>query len=84
MESYTSGGYVTPAIWVQQYVDLSPYAGNIIRVRFMFNTGDQLYNGYRGWVIDDISVSPNQIGTQGFGRHTLQQDLQEKLKYWRL
>jgi len=43
-------------IWHKVQVDLSPYIGNDIRLMFVFDTSDQLYNGYRGWYIDDVAV----------------------------
>ncbi len=57
-ESYTSGGYNMPAVWIKHNLDISDYAGFSVKVRFVFDLGgDHLYNGYRGWVLDDISIS---------------------------
>ena len=37
--------------------DLSAYAGQIVRVRFYFDTLDEAFNNYAGWFIDDFSIS---------------------------
>jgi len=46
-------------------VDLSPYAGQIVQVRFAFDSVDNLYNAYRGWYIDDFSISTDPPVTCG-------------------
>lgn len=47
--------------WHQARIDLSAYAGSVIRIRFHFDTIDNILNDYRGWYIDDIRVEePNQ------------------------
>jgi hypothetical protein len=38
-------------------IDLSVYAGHIIRVRFQFSTLDAFANNYPGWGIDDFSIT---------------------------
>jgi Carboxypeptidase regulatory-like domain len=63
-ESYTSGGYNTPGQWVQHNIDISQFVGKKIQVRFEFDAGDNKYNGYRGWIIDDVGISFEAIGTQ--------------------
>ncbi|MGB8643761.1 MAG: hypothetical protein WCF84_00860 [Anaerolineae bacterium] len=42
------------AQWIQEQMDLSPYAGNKIQVRFEYVT-DTIYSG-PGFVIDDLSI----------------------------
>jgi len=44
----------SPARWVQEQVDLSPYAGKKISLRFEYIT-DDAYNS-PGWAIDDITI----------------------------
>ena len=56
-KAYSSGGLGQKGKWVQAYFDLTPYIGKTILVRFRFDTGDRLYNGFRGWLIDNISVT---------------------------
>ncbi len=38
-------------------IDLSPYAGSVIQFRLVFDTVDGLYNDYRGWYVDDFSIT---------------------------
>lgn len=58
----TSGGFnreqnrARPPIWVPVFVDLTEYAGDIVQIKWRFSTNDTLYNGFRGWLIDDVSV----------------------------
>ncbi|MFA5876611.1 MAG: carboxypeptidase regulatory-like domain-containing protein [Candidatus Margulisiibacteriota bacterium] len=59
--AYTSGGYNLAGRWVQHSFDLTSYVGNVIKVRFYFNTVDELYNGFRGWMVDDFCVTPEAI-----------------------
>ncbi len=55
-EPATSGGFNLPGQWVQQVFDLSPWAGHVVRLRFRFQTMDNMYNGFRGWFLDDLRV----------------------------
>lgn len=43
--------------WIQKTIDLSAYAGMNIKLRFYFNTVDSAWNNYKGWYIDDISIT---------------------------
>ena len=38
-------------------IDLSAYAGHIIRIRFQFSTLDAFANNFTGWGIDDFSIT---------------------------
>ncbi len=45
-------------VWLQSpVIDLSAYAGQTVRIRFLFETLDAALNGYQGWFIDDISIN---------------------------
>ncbi|MBI2955545.1 MAG: immune inhibitor A [Chloroflexi bacterium] len=48
-----SGGTSTPA-WIDEYVDLTPYVGKKVLIRFEYIT-DDAYNG-PGFVVDDVSI----------------------------
>ena len=37
-------------------LDVSTYVGGDLYVRFEFDTGDSVYNNYRGWYVDDVVV----------------------------
>jgi immune inhibitor A len=41
-------------IWIEEHIDLSPYAGQEILLRFEYITDDALNNP--GWAIDDIAI----------------------------
>jgi len=57
-QSYSSGGYLAPAVWIRwNYFLDSEYSGHDIMIRFLFDTQDALYNGFRGWFIDDVYVA---------------------------
>lgn len=43
--------------WHETTADLSAYQGTSIRLRFHFDTGDAVRNGFRGWYIDDVRVA---------------------------
>ncbi len=53
-----------PNQWKPCNFDLSAYAGQQIKLRFFFDTMDGVLNAFRGWYVDDISVS--MIGSQVF------------------
>ena len=74
-EAYTSGGFDQQGIWVQHSFDLSQYAGKIIKLRFEFDTDDFLYNGFRGWFLDDIKIENSQMGIFGFGNYRRERPL---------
>jgi hypothetical protein len=48
--SGSSGG------WINTNLDLSDYTGNVIKIRFYFDTIDSIGNDYPGWFIDDVMV----------------------------
>ncbi len=57
-ESYSSGGWLESGIWIKwTYFLETEWTGHDIMVRFEFDTRDNLYNGFRGWMIDDVYVS---------------------------
>jgi hypothetical protein len=60
-QGYTgnSGGGETPA-WVQEQIDLTPYAGKEVQVRFQYVTDDGL--NLQGFAVDDIRIP--EIGFQ--------------------
>ena len=53
---FSSAGWNMPRIWVKHTVDLSTYTGKTVLVKFYFDTGDDMYNDYRGWYVDDVSI----------------------------
>ena len=53
---YTSGGYDQPPVWFNVSQSLSAFSGKSIRLIFEFETVDVLYNGFRGWILDNVRV----------------------------
>ena len=54
---FTSGGFNKAPIWVTSEYDLSDYVGKTIQLKFVFRTVDSLYNGFRGWFVDNVLVT---------------------------
>jgi len=61
-KSFSSDGLGKRARWTQQQFDLTEYVGQVIQIRFNFDTGDEEFNGFRGWFIDDINVTGSSVG----------------------
>ncbi|MBU2038322.1 MAG: carboxypeptidase-like regulatory domain-containing protein [Gammaproteobacteria bacterium] len=60
---YSNRGYNKAPAWLwQEPIDISDLAGEQIKLRFRFNTQDELYNSFRGWLVDDISIK-REAGT---------------------
>jgi len=57
-QNYSSGGSKATPAWVRSAFDIGSYVGNVIKLRFRFDTVDDQYNGFRGWMIDDVTVEP--------------------------
>lgn len=55
-KGFSSGGFNRMPVWVEEEIDLSDYIGKKIQIRFKFDTVDGLYNGFRGWVLDDFAI----------------------------
>lgn len=53
---YTSGGFNKAPVWYMQEYDLTDFIGKTIKLRFAFDTRDALYNGFRGWFVDDVKI----------------------------
>jgi immune inhibitor InhA-like protein len=56
-QPYSSGGFDTAPVWNLYTFDMSAFAGQNVSVRFEFSTQDGNYNGYRGWLVDDVVVT---------------------------
>jgi hypothetical protein len=62
---YTSGGFNTAPVWQDVAIDISEFAGQTVRIRFEFTTGDVNYNGFRGWMVEDVRVSSGTSDIEG-------------------
>jgi hypothetical protein len=43
--------------WIMSVLDLSEFKGEVIQIRFYFDTRDRLNNDYPGWFFDDVLVT---------------------------
>jgi PKD repeat protein len=50
------------ATWTTLSLDLDAYTGGAIKVRFSFDSIDQFYNSYLGWLIDNVEVTAGPAG----------------------
>ncbi len=42
--------------WHRPVMDLTPYLGSNVRIRFHFDAVDDVWNVFLGWVIDDVTI----------------------------
>jgi len=42
--------------WHLEALDMNTYAGELIQLRFWFDTGDPLFNNFPGWFFDDVML----------------------------
>jgi len=71
VESSTDGGLTWSEIYrrssnnsggmVEQGLDLSVFDGKIVRLRFSFDSVDSSFNGYEGWIVDDVVVTVDRL-----------------------
>ncbi len=55
-----SESYIIP--WEKVSIDISAYTGNpSVQIMFQFDTIDEFYNYYRGWLIDDIVIMATEV-----------------------
>ena len=60
---FSNRGYNKAPAWLsQEPISLDDYAGSQVQLRFTFRTQDELYNGFRGWLIDNVRIT-DQLGT---------------------
>lgn len=69
---YSSGGLGEVGQWIHTEADLSAYVGNTIKVKFYFDTVDEKYNGFRGWLLDDVRVTNDVAVKPSFDSQTAQ------------
>ena len=55
---YSNMGFNQAPHWLtQDPIIIDHLAGNVFKLRFSFSTVDELYNGFRGWLLDDVKIS---------------------------
>ena len=58
---FTTTGYNLAPAWQEKAFDLSSFKGTTISLIFRFDTRDAAYNGFRGWVIDNVKVNTDPL-----------------------
>lgn len=55
---FSNRGFNRAPAWLwQEPIDISDLAGvHNAKIRFVFSTEDEFYNGFRGWLIDDVQI----------------------------
>jgi PKD repeat protein len=54
---YVIGEGNTEGVWHKRNLDVTPYAGQDLLLRFRFDSVDGAVNNYFGWMVDDIAVA---------------------------
>ena len=55
---YSNTGFNRAPRWIShEPVSLDALTGNYVTLRFVFRTQDHLYNGFRGWMVDNIRIT---------------------------
>lgn len=58
---YSNTGFNSSPQWLQQEpISLDSLIGNVVLLRFAFRTQDELYNGFRGWMVDNVVITSTQ------------------------
>jgi hypothetical protein len=60
-QPYTTNGFNAAPTWAGFGASLSAYAGKTVKLHFSFASGDHQYNGFRGWLLDNVRVVPEPI-----------------------
>ena len=47
--------------WTEYEIDLTGVTGDTLTISFAFDTGDEQFNDYTGWLIDNVQVAANTI-----------------------
>lgn len=54
---YSNRGFNKAPAWLwQEPISLDALAGQMVKLRLVFSTNDELYNGFRGWLVDDLRI----------------------------
>lgn len=62
--SRSNRGVSLEPTWEKVAVDLNAYQDQLVMIKFLFETQDNLRNGFRGWLIDNIEINDIAIDTQ--------------------
>jgi len=51
----------TNNLWEKRQVNLSPYLGENISLRFWFDSVDNILNNFEGWYVDDVQIVTDSV-----------------------
>ncbi len=54
--NYSSGGVHSTPVWISRQVNLNPFVGHQIQLKFTFSTENTSFNGFRGWALDEAVI----------------------------
>ncbi len=58
---FSNTGFNSAPMWLtQEGITLPNAAGKTIQLKFTFETNDGLYNGFRGWLIDNVEIKAGE------------------------
>jgi hypothetical protein len=60
-QPFTTNGFNAAPGWAGFSASLSAYATKTVKLHFDFTSGDHQYNGFRGWLLDNVRVVPEPI-----------------------
>ncbi len=58
---YSSGGLSADGVWIRKKYIVNSAAGGRMQFRFIFATVDSARNGFRGWMIDDMTIACDSL-----------------------
>lgn len=65
---YSNTGFNQAPRWLEQdSIIVDQLAGKVFKLRFTFSTVDELYNGFRGWLLDDVKITRENGNVQAWG-----------------
>jgi hypothetical protein len=58
---FSNNGFNSAPSWIEvEGLSMDRFVGELFQLRFKFNTNDELYNGFRGWLIDGVTISKTE------------------------
>ena len=74
------GFNAAPSTSQQEAISLDQFAGQPnVRLKFEFSTEDELYNGFRGWMLDDVVIQKTAGTFPLFDEKAYPEDLEQNL-----
>lgn len=65
---YSNAGFNQAPRWLEQdSIIVDQLAGKVFKLRFTFSTVDELFNGFRGWLLDDVKITRENGNVRAWG-----------------